>query len=269
MLPALNTGISGLQQFQQQINVIGNNISNVNTAGYKSARTDFEDTFSTAMGISNPGQQVGTGVTTGAVRSSFNQGTVTRTDVPSDLAVTGNGFFIVKDSVSTSQFYTRAGDFHLDKDGYLITNEGLRVQGYNDTGLATVGDIKIDANGSTTLAVSSYNIAEDGKITVKLSDGTQLVRGQVLLQNFGDTSQLVKEGNNLYSSTANAGPLPNPVKPQTTGTGAIQSGALELSNVDLTTEFSSLITAQRAFQANARIITTSDEVLSELVNLKR
>ena len=96
------------------------------------------------------------------------------------------------------------------------------------------------------------------------------MRGQVLLQNFQDPSALTKEGNNLFSGMATAGPTTaNPAPPGTAGLGTIQSGALESSNVDLSTEMANLITAQRAFEANSKIITTSDEMLQTLVNMKR
>jgi flagellar hook protein FlgE len=120
----------------------------------------------------------------------------------------------------------------------------------------------------------SFAIDTEGKVNVNLSDGTQFVRAQILLQNFANPQGLMKEGGNLYSGIGAAGPLggsasPTPAAPGTNGLGRIQAGALELSNVDLATEFTNLITTQRAYQANARIITTSDEMLQELVNLKR
>ncbi len=101
-----------------------------------------------------------------------------------------------------------------------------------------------------------------------MSDGSTFVRGQVLLQNFQDPGALVSVGNNLYSNTLNAGPLANMEAPGTTGLGTIQSGALELSNVDLSNEMANLITAQRAFEANSKIISTSDEILQDVVNMK-
>ena len=119
----------------------------------------------------------------------------------------------------------------------------------------------------------SFSIDTEGVIKVRLSDGSEYTRGQVLLQRFSDPQALTNEGLNLYSGIAAAGPLggatPAPAAPGTNGLGRIESGALELSNVDLANEFSSMITTQRAFQASARIITTSDEMLQELVNLKR
>jgi flagellar hook protein FlgE len=274
MLRSLNTAVSGLQQFQEDIDVIGNNIANVNTTGYKDARLEFEDTFSQALGVGSPSNQVGTGVTTSATQNNFNQGTINNTGFASDLAISGQGFFVVRNTADNAQFVTRAGDFHADSSGYLVTNDGLRVQGYSDAGLTASGDLQIDATGAPATAtagatVKSWSIDQSGKIMVTLSDNTEFVRGQVLLQNYSNPGALVKEGANLFSAGPSAGPLSQLSPAQTKGLGEIQSGALEMSNVDLTAEMADLITAQRAFQANARVITTSDEILQEVANLKR
>ena len=251
---SLNTAISGLQSFQQQINVVGNNIANVNTTAFKSARTDFEDSFSQAL---SGGMQVGSGVNLAAIPSNFNQGTISSTGVGSDLAIVGQGFFTVRNAADSTIYATRAGDFHLDSAGYLITNDGLQVLG--------VGSVPLQVDPVT---VASFSIDQNGFINVVNKDGTTGQSGQVQLVSFADPSQLVKQGDNRYSWTAAAGPSAF-AAPRTIGLGAIRSGALELSNVDLTVEMSNLIIAQRAFQANARIITTSDELLQEVVNLKR
>jgi flagellar hook protein FlgE len=264
MIRSLNTGISALQQFQGSIDVIGNNIANVNTVGYKSSRTDFADTFYQTLRSSSTGTQVGSGVATSGVQGLFGQGTLNSTGVDTTYA-------------------TRAGDFHLDGSGYLVTNSGMRVQGYTDSTLKTEGDIKIDntKDGTTPQAfddppantkastVKGFSVDQEGKIMVILSDGSQFTRGQILLQKFANPNALTREANNLYSVTANAGALANAVAPGKSGTGKIEAGSLEGSNVDLTSEFGNLITSQRAFQAGARIVTTSDEVLQEVINLKR
>ncbi len=284
MLRALSSGVSGIQQFQNRIDVIGNNIANSNTVAYKAARTDFSDAFSQTLQVSSAsssgsnqaGMQVGSGVNTSAVKNIFTQGALTRTGVGTDLAVDGDGFFIVRDPISTVEYATRAGDFRLDDSGYLITNKGLRVQGWNTDGSPTGlrGDIQIDAQfvpatTSPTATMTTFSIARDGSIKVKMSDGTEYTRGYILLQKFSDPQALLKEGDNLYSGMAAAGPLSQAEQPGTNGLGFIESSALELSNVDLANEFANLISAQRGFQASARIITVSDEVLQELVNLKR
>ncbi len=288
MLRSLNSGVSGLKQFQGELDVIGNNIANSNTIGYKAARSDFADSFSetlqAASNVSGGGRslanlQIGSGVTTATVKTLFEQGPTSSTGVLTDLSVTGPGFFMVKDGASSEQFATRAGDFRLDTNGYLVTNDGLRVQGFNDSALATRGDLQVDGTGrpstsSATAAVTGFNVDTEGKIQVRLSDGTAFVRGQVLLQNFRDPQALLKQGGNLYSNLGAAGPLggsaaPQSAAPGTNGLGRIKAEALELSNVDLANEFASLIVTQRGFQASAKIITTSDEILQEIVNLKR
>lgn len=276
MVSSLNSGVSALQQFQQQMNVIGNNIANVNTTGYKEGRTDFADTLSQTVGSfdGSATMQVGTGVTTSGISNEFTQGALTNTGVSSDLAISGDGFFVVQDTVSGAQYATRDGSFHVDGGGYLVNNAGLRVQGYSDAGLTTRGDIQIDATGAPASAapgatVTGFSIDGQGKITVTLSDGSQFVRGQVLLQDYRDPESLVKQGGNLYSSVAGAGPLAQTEAPTSNGLGKIQSGALELSNVDLTSQFASLITAQRGFEAGAKVITTTDQILQTVVNLKQ
>jgi len=269
MLRSLDSGVSALEQFQQQLDVISNNIANVNTVGYKSASVSFADTLSQTLGANAVGSmQVGTGVTTSGIENNFAGGAVTSTGVQSDMAIDGNGFFLVKDPVSGNTYATQDGEFTVNSSGYLVTNNGMRVQGYSDTGLTTLGDIQIDNNGGTA-AMQSYSVGTDGKISVLLSDGTTMTRGQILLQNFTDPQQLVKVGGNLYSSLALASPLAAPVPPDSNGLGQLISSSLEMSNVDLAQQLTSLITTQRAYEANSKVITTSDDVLQTLVNLKR
>lgn len=318
MLRSLNSGVSAMQQFQEQMDVIGNNIANVNTTGFKGARVDFAEAFSQQLSAGSGGipLQIGTGVGTSAISNQFIQGSISRTGTTTDLAVSGSGFFVVENTLSGAQYVTRDGAFHLDENGYLVTSGGLRVQGYSDSALSTRGDIQVDAtdeiaqriadataavtaaqqavanadpadqaavdaanatlttaNADLTLAqslkVGSYSIDSEGKITVHMTDGTEFTRGQILLQNFTNPLALTKEGSNLFSFGSNAGPLSQMEASGTNGLGDLVSGALEMSNVDLANEFANLITTQRAFQASARIITTSDEILQELVNLKR
>ena len=273
MLLSLDSGVSALEQFQQQLDVISNNIANVNTVGFKEAQVSFADTLSETLGSNAAGSmQVGTGVVTSGITNNFTAGSVASTGVQSDLYVNGNGFFLVKDPVSGNTYATQDGEFTVDNNGYLVTSGGMRLQGYSDSGLATQGDVRINntgAPGGDTSAVQSYTIGSDGKVSVLLADGTNFTRGQILLQNFTDPQQLVKVGGNLYSSLALAGPLATPAAPGSSGLGAIVSGSLEMSNVDLAQQLTGLITTQRAYEANSKVITTSDQVLQTLVNLKQ
>jgi flagellar hook protein FlgE len=288
MIRSLNSGVSGIQQFQEKMDVIGNNIANVNTTGFKSARVDFADAFSdtlrnssSATGTSSgtPALQIGSGVATSAIRNIYTQGAITTTGYQTDMAIKGDGFFVVKDPVTDTTFVTRAGNFRLDSNNFLVTDSGMRVQGFNDIGLATRGDIAVDAtqlpaNSAAGITMTAFSIDPEGRVKVKMSDGTEFTRGQILLQRFSDPQSLEKEGLNLFSGIGSAGPLggssaPLPQPAGSNGLGRIESGALELSNVDLAGEFTNMITTQRAFQACARVITTSDEMLQELVSLKR
>ena len=250
-----------MDSFQTALDTIGNNIANSNTTGYKDERSNFADALS--------------GATISSTGTDYSQGTIDSTSKSGDLAVSGNGFFVVTDPITTAQYVTRSGAFHLDSNNYLVTDDGMRVQGYTDSSLSTVGDIQIDATGTTgtSTSVSSYSVGTDGQITVTTSDNTSFVRGQVLLLSFQNPEALVREGNNLYSNISNAGALGGgsgtPAAAGTNGLGTIKDQSLEASNVDLTSEFTNMITVERGYQANAKVITTSDEMLQEVINLKR
>jgi len=274
MLTSLTSAVSGLDCFQQDMDVIGNNIANINTDGFKAGQVNFADSLSDTLQSGNGPVQIGLGVYNQSVTNNWNQGAVTSTGVSSHLAISGSGFFVVQDPTTGTQYATQDGSFTVNSSGYLVTAGGQQVQGYNNAGLSTIGSIKIDATGAPATAaagatVSSYTISSSGQINVTLSDGTTFTRGQVLVQNFQNPQALVNQAGNLYSNLSNAGPVSTTlVAPGTNGTGTIQSGYLEISNVDLSTEMANLITAQRGFEANSKIVTTSDELLQTLVNMK-
>jgi flagellar hook protein FlgE len=215
-------------------------------------------------------EQIGEGVVTSSITNTFTQGSITDTGVQSNMAINGNGYFVVKDPASGQQYVTRDGNFTVDPNGYLVTSTGMRVQGYNSSAATTVGDIQVtNANAPTadTSPVQSYTFNSDGQLNVLLADGTQYVGGQVLLQNFTSPTQLSSVGNNLYTGMSDAGPLAAALAPSSNGLGNIVTGALEMSNVDLASQLTSLITTQRAYEANSKVITTSNEILQDLVNL--
>jgi flagellar hook protein FlgE len=231
MLRALSSGVSGIQQFQNRLDVIGNNIANSNTIAFKAARTDFSDAFSQTLQVSSAsssgsnqaGMQVGSGVTTAAVKNIFTQGALNRTGVGTDLAIDWRRLLHRRDPVSGIDYATRAGDFRLDANGYLITNKGLRVQGYNtgnNTSAGSRGDIQINADPGFVPAtidpaatMTTFSIGPDGGINVQMSDGSEFLRATITLQRFSDTQALLKEGDNLFSGIGAAGhsgaqPLP-------------------------------------------------------------
>lgn len=279
MLRSMYSGISGMKNFQTKLDVIGNNIANVNTYGFKKGRVTFKDMVSqTISGASesnntrggmNP-KQVGLGSALSTIDTIHTQGSLQTTGRSLDIGISGDGFFVVAPGNSTAGIdlsqakLTRAGNFYLDEQGFLVNSDGYFVS--DVTGVK----IKIPADAE------SFSIGSDGSITV--IGGTPVPATPVIaLTKVPNPDGLQKVGNNLYTITANSDDFNNDGsitvadlgKSGTNGTGDLVSGTLEMSNVDLSEEFTEMIVAQRGFQANTRIITTSDEILQELVNLKR
>lgn len=438
MLRSLSSAVSGLRNHQNKLDVVGNNISNVNTVGFKSEMVRFQDIFSqTVRGANAPAGgrggtnpvQVGLGMALSSTTTIHNGGAITATERETDLAIEGNGFFIVSDGIQN--YFTRDGSFARGYSGDLLTAGGLKLMGWaaeksyvdadgNPIDAADPGAIEIysvdtsaalseiniplgeellakatenivltgnldsgaetgdvyeyasyfydslgnrynlffeftksgantweynvsftDAEGelvedvgtgeiaftpggsyyvadpdnppdySFTIAGSdlgddigardvnitldfsllnqlsskseivvkaedgfaagelvSFNIEQSGMVIGSYSNGLNRVLGQVALASFSNPEGLIKVGSNLFNFTVNSGD-PRIGVPGDMGRGLIQSRALEMSNVDLAYEFTEMITTSRGYQANARVISTSDEVLTELINIKR
>ena len=264
MLRSMYSGISGMKGFQTKLDVIGNNIANVNTTGFKKGRVTFQDMMSQttrgAQGATggrggvNP-LQVGLGSQVGSIDNIHTQGFLQTTGNPLDLAIEGNGMFRVQDGATS--YYTRAGNFYLDDDGYIVNPDGYFL-------LANNGQrIRIDEEAS------SFSISASGEVTAVI-DGEPEVLATIGITVFSNPAGLTKEGRNLYSQSTNSGePINTTPGDEDNGAGEIVANSLEMSNIDLAEEFTEMIVSQRGFQANTRIITTSDEILQELVNLKR
>lgn len=280
----MGSGVSALRTFMKGLEVIGNNIANVNTTAFKGSAAKYSDSFSNVLQQSSSSGTmktaaiaIGTGVTLAGVTTNYTQGALSSTGKGTDLGISGNGFFRVRNPNTNEEFVTRAGDFRWDETGFLVTNDGYRIRGLAGAALTTVGDIQLSTPGPTDPQIQSVAIDRSGNIVESYADGTTNITGQILLQNFKDPAALVKQGNNLYSGMEAAGPTNGSVAlladgtnaPGSNGLGSIQAGTLELSNVDLTEQFSELITTQRSFQAGSRLLTVSDSVLEDIVNLKR
>ena len=432
MLTSLFTGVSGMNANGMSLSVIGDNIANMNTIGFKSSRVSFGDVLSQSLGGASGSSQIGRGVLVRSVDPTFTQGSFESTANGLDMAIDGDGFFIVNDS--SSRYYTRAGQFSLDKEGNIVNPDNLVMQGYladiNGNISGTLGDLTIGSaqspanatttadvavnldaaatvpaaaftldgngdgtdndpanfNGSSTITVydsqggahevslyyektaanawtvhfihedpadanllveagtqnltfdvngalvddnsgtaidftfgatvlapqpvtfdfgtgtgetpagtgldgssqfaadfsvarlsqngygagflKSVAVSEDGVITGIFTNGQTRQIGQIALAKFVAPTELTKAGRNLFAESYDSG-QPIVGSAGTSGLGRTLSNALELSNVDLAEEFVRMITAQRGFQANSRVITTTDEMISELVNLKR
>lgn len=267
-----------MKGFQTKLDVIGNNIANVNTVGFKKGSVVFQDMLSqtvSSVGV-NPAQ-VGLGSSAASIQQNHNPGSGMMTGVGTDLAIMGKGFFIVKDSMFDSsgnpvvdanrkELLTRTGNFVVDKEGYLKTAQGHHVMSERE------GEIRINPE-----LYDSFAIESDGTIKVKEKAGGN----EVVLRDAANIpvkiaifappnpSGLRKSGGSLYEMTDAAGPNGIEYNSAADNDTQIQSGMLEMSNVELTEEFTEMIIAQRGFQANSKMISTSDEILQELVNLKR
>lgn len=263
MLRSMYSAVSGMKGFQTKLDVIGNNIANVNTTGFKAGRVMFADLLSQTiaggstpannLGGTNP-RQIGLGSRVSSIDTLFTDGSLQPTNVPTDLAIQGNGFFVLTGPGGDNDlYYTRAGNFTLDRDGYLVASNGYKVYGQTSA-------IPSDAQ--------SFSISADGTIQYVDNSGNTTSAGQIQLATFSNPAGLKKIGSNLYKFDVNANDgEPTPVNPGTNGAGQLAVGFLEMSNVDMANEFTEMITAERGFQANSRVITTSDNILQELVNL--
>ncbi len=408
MLSSLYSGITGITAAGYSMSVVGNNIANANTVGFKAGYTSFADILNSGLG---GGLQVGRGVELTSVGTVFGQGSFENTTNGTDLAIEGNGFFVVGDPTGT--YYTRAGQFIMDDEGYLVNPSGFKLQGYGvdiagtlittltdinvgqissapkqtsefsvsanlkgdesagetysttvtiydslgaaipltlsftklatnawnftpsipaamGSVLATAGSIAFDANGdlvsidgsaspfldrtftvipltggatfavlwdvwdtdawtpSTSLtgyanssdttyidqdgyapgSIQSINVDQDGILQGLFTNGQSRTMGQVVLADFISPWGLNKVGRSLFSESSGSG-QPTIGLPGTGGRGRVASSSLEMSNVDMASEFVKMITTQRSYQANARVITTSDDLLAELMNIKR
>ena len=293
MLRSMFSAISGLRSHQTMMDVTGNNIANVNTSGYKSTRATFQEALTQVtrgatggvagdVGGTNP-FQVGLGSNVAGIDQNLGQGSVQTTGRTTDLSINGEGFFTV--TTPNGQRFTRSGAFNFDNTGNLVTNNGDLVQGWNadvtDPDAPVMPALPSDpgwpagdpapATAGVNLDLTEFSdpqIGSDGTITAVNKAGNRVEVGRIAVARFVNPGALTRVGNGLLEANANAGDLMIG-EPSLEGRGALQSGTLEMSNVDLAAEFTNMIIAQRGFQANARTITSSDEVLQELVNLKR
>ena len=341
MMRSLYSGVSGLKNHQTRMDVIGNNIANVNTVGFKTSRVVFQDIFSQTsksgsrdlyvdldptiqrnIGGTNP-VQIGLGVKLATVDVLHTQAPITRTDNPFDVFIQGDGMFIVQD-INENYYYTRGGNFYLDDEGFLVTAHGYFVMGYtydlkvvtydfdpdnpelpdtpvpasvevdkergllgatpdDDGVLPVLNKIRLrvpnDENDPTDPdAVSTvdnpffvdlvgFSVGNNGDVNVVINNISQTIAylGIAMFSNFGG---LDKAGNSLYRESPSSGQAVIGMALEN-GSGSTVGGGLEMANVDLANEFTDMIITQRGFQANSRVITVSDTLLEELINLKR
>lgn len=304
MMKALYSGVSGMRVHQTKMDVIGNNISNVNTYGFKSQSVTFRDVYYQTLKTPSAGttdrggtnaSQVGYGAQLGSIETMHTTTGYSPSSKNSHLYINGEGYFMVQNSKG-EELYTRLGAFTFDVQGNLVDPSGAMVMGWTGTGLAkygptdpnagmidvktTVGNAPVPINIAppTDVEYTNVTINQDGSITAiynykgtgtaPAEDGKIVNIGLISVANFKNPDGLVLEGSSYYTKSANSGE-PSIEAPGMVSTGNLITNALEMSNVDLANEFSDMIITQRGFQANTKIISVVDQMLEELVNLKR
>ena len=280
MMRSMYAAISGLKVHQTMLDVTSNDIANVNTLGYKSQRTTFKESLSqlqrgaaapnAAQGGSNA-IQVGLGVQLGSIDNNMSTGALQTTGNPLDVALQGDGsWFRVGNanpaagagSIANVQ-YTRAGNFTRNEQGYLITQDGQYVLGRSAAGAGGADQLIQIPSGSTNVS-----IAQDGSVSYDPANGgARVTAGYLSLASFANEPGLQRVSSNRWSASSSSGA-------ENVGTpggnfSLVAGGQTEMSNVDLAQEFTNMISAQRGFQANSRVISTADQMLQDLVNLNR
>ena len=272
--------LSGLKGAQTDLATISNNVANVNSTAFKKSKAQFGDIFAAAP-MQSTNQIAGQGVRVQGVAQQFTQGTIETTDKTLDLAITGEGFFTVKNEDGTVS-YTRNGAFAVDDDRFVVDTTGSRIQVFAvdpDTGTSTIpanatpadlADLQIPTTykGEATGAqLTSVGVSKEGMISAVYADGSTVYLGQAAMAAFNSQEGLRQEGDAHWSATVASG---NPIL----GTGnqglfgAVNSGTLERSNVDITDELVALIAAQRNFQANSKAIEAANTLTTTIVNLR-
>jgi flagellar basal-body rod protein FlgG len=263
MIRALFSAASGMTAQQLNVDNIANNLANANTAGYKARRAQFQDLL--YQSIVQPGAsagqqstvptglQLGLGTRAASNEIIFTQGNSTQTNNPLDLEIQGSGFFQILQS-SGSLAYTRDGSFQLDKNGTIVTSNGDQLD----------PQITIPANAQ------SVTIAPDGTVSYLLPGQTAAQKaGQIQLAMFQNPAGLNSIGKNLYQPTDASGDVTMANPGAQEGTGTLLQGYTEQSNVSIVEEFINLIVAQRAYEANSKVVKAADDMYSQVNNIKQ
>ncbi len=264
MVRSLWNAATGMNGQQANIDTISNNLSNVNTTGFKQHRVEFEDLLYQTVKLSgtpatedtvNPvGLQMGSGVKLASTQRIMSQGSLQSTGVETDLAIVGEGFFRVQ-QYDGSWAYTRDGSFKVDSTGQLVTANGLRL----------VPEIIMPEG----FQIETLSISDSGRVNVKVNGQNEPVEiGQIELYRFPNAVGLENTGDNLYKVT-NASGEPIAGRPGFEGMGITKHKFLEMSNVSVVNEMVQMIVAQRAYEFNSKAIQTSDTMLQTATNLKR
>ncbi len=268
--------LSGLKAAQTDLSTISNNLANVGATGFKKSRAQFGDLFSSAP-TQTTRMMAGHGTRLNGIIQQFTQGTLESTDKTLDLAIAGEGFFVVKGGAPRQDIsYTRNGSFQPNTQRQVVDTIGSKLQllpvdaagNTTSTNLADAIDFVLPtaAPGNPNAAMVNISIGIDGLVTATYSDGSDQALGRVMMASFTAQEGLRPIGDGHWQSTGDSGtPLIN--APTNGPLGTIRSGALERANVDVTEELVALISAQRNFQANAKAIETAGNMTQTIVNI--
>jgi flagellar basal-body rod protein FlgG len=261
MVKSLNTAATGMLAQQTNMDVIANNIANVNTNGFKKGRAEFEDLVyhnlkepGEASGLNSvtpTGVQTGLGVRTASIQKDFSPGGANITRNPLDIQIESSGFFQVK-TPDGEIAYTRDGAFKKDANGRVVDKNGNSL----------IPEIIIPQNSIALTITPAGEVS-----TISELNSQPQVLGQVEIANFINPAGLKNVGKNLYVPSAASG-QPNTSRPGTTGMGYLQQGELEASNVNIVDEMVNMISAQRAYETNSKVVQTSDQMMQTAVNIK-
>jgi len=292
MMSGMYAAISGLDAHQTMLDVTANNLANVDTVGYKAQSAQFSDELSQliqpgsgANGFSagtNP-LQVGLGTQVASIDNVMSAGGVESTGNATNIAIQGNGWLrVASGNVGTTPpsfdatQYTQAGDLTFNASGYLCTQTGQYVLGYGAQQNTTTGQWSPVTTGATPAGnpivvppgSTNVTIGADGSVNYQTPTGASVTAGYISLATFPNQAGLQRDGGSLWSATVASG-AETAGQPGTAGYGQTISGELEQSNVDMGTEFTNMIEAERGYQANASTITTADQMMQTAVNMKQ
>lgn len=279
-------GISGVTALSQSLEAVSSNIANSQTEGYKRIRTDFSDLI--PADVSNLSETIGTGVVGRGVTANSSvfvgeQGGVTRTSTPTNIAVTGQGLFVVAEQATANDdsfLFTRAGDFTANNEGDLINSAGYFLQGVaisaagtasigeDLNGLQTVNVNRVPPNTSNLGALVDVRIDDDGIVSGSYTNGEIHALFQIPLALFRNLQGLENAESTAFRNTAASGDARLSIAGENSA-GLIENSAIEISTVDIGQEFSTLIETQRAYSTNARLISVADELLQTLNSTAR
>jgi len=262
MEKTLRTAATGLSAQQKYVEIISNNLANVNTTGYKKVRPEFQDllyeTLRPAGATSRIGVeplnevQIGSGTQLVSTTKILSQGDIQQTNKPLDMAIVGEGFFIMR-KPDNSLAYTRDGSFRLDRNGDIVNTQGY----------------KLDPGFNISSTVQDIVISNEGIVSVKSKGDTDYSElGQIDLARFVNPGGLTNVGDNLYEASPASGEAIFE-QPGNDNTGVIKQNHIESSNVDVVEEMINMITAQRSYELNSKSVKTAENILETSVNLKR